>query len=72
MSLAEGKEWKPKSCHTYLKVDAAHDEATTYIGMAAKIEAAVDHVSASVCTPTVDVELDRGDFLNYTCARPQR
>ena len=45
-----GKEWKPKSCHTYLHVDTPHDEATTYIKMAATIESRVDHVSASVYT----------------------
>ena len=64
-AFVEGKEWKPKSCHTYLKVDTPHDEAKTYIDMAAKIEAAVNHVNASVYTQTTDVELECDGFLNY-------
>ena len=64
-AFVAGKEWKPQACHTYLKVDTPHEEATTYIGMAAKIEAAVDHVSASVYTQTTDVELECDGFLNY-------
>ena len=49
-AFVEGKEWKPKSCHTYLKVDTPHDEATTYIGMAQTLQKRADHISASVCT----------------------
>ena len=61
----EGKEWKPNSCHTYLKVDTPSDEAEAYIQMAAKIANRVDQVSASVYTQTTDVELECDGFLNY-------
>ena len=51
-SFTPGKEWKPKSCGTYLHVPTGADEANTYIAMAAKIQSRVDHVSASVYTQT--------------------
>jgi hypothetical protein len=61
----EGKEWKPKSCGTYLQVDTPADEASTYVKMAATIQSRVDHISASVYTQTTDVELECDGFLNY-------
>merc|ERR1719171_1657937 len=64
-AFIEGKEWKPKSCHTYLHVDTPADEASSYITMAASIQSRVDHVSASVYTQTTDVELECDGFLNY-------
>lgn len=48
--------WTPDGCHTYLHVDTASEEASTYVQMAAKIEAMADHVSASVYTQTTDLE----------------
>ena len=45
-----GKEWKPKSCHTYLHVDTPADEADAYVKMAATIASRVDHISSSVYT----------------------
>jgi len=60
-----GKEWKPKSCHTYLHVESASDEATKYIEMAHTIASRSDHISASVYTQTTDVELECDGFLNY-------
>ena len=51
-AFVEGKEWKPKSCHTYLHVNTAAEEAATYVKMAATIASRVDHVSASVYTQT--------------------
>merc|ERR1711937_148169 len=53
-----GKEWVPKRCHTYLKVDSPDDEAAKYIAMAKTIEGAVGKVSACVYTQTTDVELE--------------
>ena len=64
-AFVEGKEWKPKSCHTYLHVDTPHDEAATYVNMSKTIASRVDHVSASVYTQTTDVELECDGFLNY-------
>ena len=64
-AFVSGKEWKPKSCHTYLHVDTPTEEAAAYIKMAASIEGWVDHVSASVYTQTTDVELECDGFLNY-------
>jgi len=64
-AFVEGKEWKPKSCHTYLHVDTPAEEASTYVKMAATIASRVDHVSASVYTQTTDVELECDGFLNY-------
>jgi len=64
-AFIEGKEWKPKACHTYLHVDTGADEAATYVKMAATIASRVDHVSASVYTQTTDVELECDGFLNY-------
>merc|ERR1719231_1485514 len=64
-AFVEGKEWKPKACHTYLHVNTTHDEATTYIKMAGQIQSRVDHVSASVYTQTTDLELECDGFLNY-------
>lgn len=64
-AFIEGKEWKPKSCHTYLHEDTPQDAATTYIKMAATIQSQVDHVSASVYTQTTDLELECDGFLNY-------
>jgi beta-galactosidase/beta-glucuronidase len=64
-AFVEGKEWKPKSCHTYLHVDTPANEASSYIKMAASIQSRVDHVSASVYTQTTDVELECDGFLNY-------
>ena len=64
-AFVEGKEWKPKSCHTYLHVDTPHDEAATYVNMSETIAARVDHISASVYTQTTDVELECDGFLNY-------
>lgn len=37
--LVQGKEWKPRSCHTYLHVDTPAQEAATYIKMAAEVRA---------------------------------
>ena len=64
-AFVEGKEWKPKACHTYLHVDTPHDEAATYVNMSKTIASRVDHVSASVYTQTTDVELECDGFLNY-------
>jgi hypothetical protein len=64
-AFVEGKEWKPKACHTYLHVDTPNDEAMTYVKMAATIQSRVDHVSASVYTQTTDLELECDGFLNY-------
>lgn len=64
-AFVKGKEWKADACHTYLHVDTPHDEATTYIKMAATIADRVDHISASVYTQTTDVELECDGFLNY-------
>ena len=61
----QGKEWKPRSCHTYLHVNEPSDEAATYNKMAATIQSRVDHVSAAVYTQTTDVELECDGFLNY-------
>jgi hypothetical protein len=60
-----GKEWVPKKCTTYLKVNTSAEEATTYIEMAKTILEQVDHVSASVLTQTTDLELECDGFLNY-------
>ena len=49
-----GKEWKPHSCHTYLHVKSAAEEAEQYVLMAGKIASRVDHVSASVRAPRCD------------------
>jgi len=64
-AFVEGKEWKPRSCHTYLHVDTPAQEAATYIKMAGQIQSRVDHVSASVYTQTTDLELECDGFLNY-------
>jgi hypothetical protein len=60
-----GKEWKPRSCHTYKAVDTPVDEASVYIGMARTLANRSDHISASVYTQTTDVELECDGFLNY-------
>ena len=64
-AFVSGKEWKPKSCHTYLHVDTPKEEADAYIKMAATIATRVDYISASVYTQTTDVELECDGFLNY-------
>jgi len=64
-AFIQGKEWKPKSCHTYKQVDTPAEEASTYVGMAKTLESKVDHISASVYTQTTDLELECDGFLNY-------
>lgn len=64
-AFVEGKEWKPRSCHTYLHVNTPAAEADTYIRMVAQIKAEKNKVSASVYTQITDVELECDGFLNY-------
>jgi len=64
-AFVQGKEWKAKSCHTYLRVDTPAEEADEYVKMAETIGDRVDHLSASVYTQTTDVELECDGFLNY-------
>ena len=64
--LATGKEWKPRSCHTYLHVNTPADEASTYVKMASTIQSRVDHVSAAVYTQTTDLELECDGDNSYT------
>ena len=64
-AFVEGKEWKPKACHTYLHTDTPAEEASTYIKMAATIQSRVDHVSASVYTQTTDLELECDGFREW-------
>jgi len=64
-AFVAGKEWKPKSCHTYLAKSTPAEEASTFITMAAQIQSRVDHISASVYTQTTDLELECDGFLNY-------
>ena len=63
-AFVAGKEWWPKQCHTYLKVDTPAEEASTYIGMA-KMLLQNRNVSVSVYTQITDVELECDGFLNY-------
>ena len=48
--------WTPKGCHTYLHVDTAAEEASTYVNMTLKIVAERADVSYSVYTQTTDLE----------------
>ena len=57
--------WTPKGCHTYLHVDTAAEEASTYVNMTLKIVAERADVSYSVYTQTTDLENECDGFLNY-------
>merc|ERR1712061_361811 len=65
MGFTKGKEWVDGGCHTYLPTKTSSEEASKYIQMAKTLESRVDHVSASVYTQTMDVELECDGFLNY-------
>lgn len=60
-----GHEHWPGRCHTYLKKDTPHDEATTYIDMTEMILKNRDTTSACVYTQITDVELECDGFFNY-------
>jgi hypothetical protein len=64
-AFIEGKEWKPKMCHTYLPAATPQEEASDYLQMISTLLSNSDHISAAVYTQTTDVELECDGFLNF-------